>query len=128
LPSKLNGKTAHLAGTRFNEIADFGLILSELAHCQLVRRAGVEEHYHYPNAENDVSVTRYLDDDHATIWSETMASELGSDVRRPYDKFGFWSRLKHGGDFQAAHAELVSIGIGDNLYRGRESSAQGVIA
>ena len=114
---KLNGNTAHLAGSRFNELADFGHILSRLAKCQLVRSDAIAEHWHYPNSENDISVTRYLEDDHATIWSETMASELGLEVRRPYDKFGFWATLKHGGNFGAAHSELVNVGIGDNLYK-----------
>lgn len=114
---KARRDNSHLAGSRFNEVADFGLILSELAHCQLVRSVGVEEHYHYPNSENDVSVTRYIEDDHVTIWSETMAAELGFEVRRPYDKFGFWAMLKHRGDFAAARNELIEDGITDRLYR-----------
>jgi hypothetical protein len=114
---KLTSSTAHLAGSRFNEIADYGKILTEIAHCTLVRSNNLTEDYHYRDAENDVSVTLYLEDDHATIWSETMARDLGLEVRRPYDKFGFWTMVKHKGNFQSGHAELLTIGIADNLYQ-----------
>jgi hypothetical protein len=124
---KTGSSTAHLAGTRFNELADPRLILEGLAGCELVKVDREAEHYHYPNAENDLSVTRYLDDDHVTIWSETMAAELGLEVRRPYDKFGLWTALRHRGNFGAAHSELVSMGIPDNLYQPNGATVKDVI-
>jgi hypothetical protein len=118
--------TAHLAGTRLNEIADYRKMLVGLAHCTLVRANSLTEDYHYPNAENDVSVTLYLEDDHATVWSETMARDFGLEVRRPYDKFGFFAIVKHHGDFGAAHSELINSGIPDNIYQPSGLTAQDV--
>lgn len=114
---KSHASTAHLAGSRFNELVPFGKVLEAFGHCSFVRAVGIEEHWHYRNSENDVSATHYLDDDHVTIWSETMARELGLEVRRPYDKFGFWGAVKHGGNYSLAHDELVTLGIGDNIFR-----------
>ena len=103
-------RTAHLAGTRFNEQADLGEMLTVLAGCTLVRGDSREKHYHYPNAENEQSVTWYVPEDSVTVWSETMARELGLKIRRPYDAFGFLAAVKHKGSFQAAQLRRLEHG------------------
>jgi AAA domain len=114
-PVKSNGKsktsTAHLAGTRFNEKANHAYLLRKWGHCTLVRtdRSTGDEHWVYVNAENDTSATWFKADSHITVWSETMAAELGLEVRRPYDLFGFWTFTKHKGGFQAARAEAEDL-------------------
>jgi hypothetical protein len=56
-----------------------------------------------------------------------MARDLGLEVRRPYDKFGFWTMVKHKGNFQSGHAELLTIGIADNLYQPTGLTASAVL-
>ena len=118
---RTSSSTSHLAGSRFNEQTDPRLILREDLGCELVRTdPSGDEHWHYPKSENLTSCTYYVEDKHITIWSETMATTLGVEVRRPYDPFGFWVRVRYGGDFALAHAALVQNGIpdlGDSLKR-----------
>jgi hypothetical protein len=56
-----------------------------------------------------------------------MARELGLELRRPYDKFGFWGIVKHGGDYAAARAELIEDGITDRLYKPSGPSPRDVL-
>jgi hypothetical protein len=105
--------TSHLAGSRFNEATDIRQMLVNDLRCTLVRTDGEDEHYHYPKSQSETSCTYYGEDKHVTIWSETMAAELGLEVRRPYDPFGFWASVRFAGDFGLAHAVLVENGITD---------------
>jgi hypothetical protein len=105
--------TAHLAGSRFNNSVSCAIVL-ETFHLQLVRTdPNGDTHWYFPGSSNDTSCTIYAEDDHCTIWSETMASFFGMEIRRPYDAFGLWTWLKHHGDFALAHAELEQHGITD---------------
>ena len=108
----LRTNTAHLAGSRFNELVHPRLILQAYGFT-FVRTEGIQEHYHYKNASHDNSATIWLDDEHTTFWSETAAAELGVEARRPMDSYGLWTRLAHGGDFVSSHAWLVAHGIPD---------------
>jgi hypothetical protein len=106
--------TGHLAGSKMNEALDLAIILElELGCSRVGTDASGDEHWHYPKSENQTSCTVYAEDHHLTIWSETMAADLGMEVRRPYDPFGFWVRLKFEGDFAAAHTWLVDHDIKD---------------
>ena len=55
------------------------------------------------------SATYYAIDGHVTIWSNAIP---GLDTRRPYDTFGLFTLLEHGGDFTAASQALAAIGFG----------------
>jgi hypothetical protein len=108
----LHTSTAHLAGSRFNELVHPRTVLVSFGW-EKVGADGAQEHYHYPKASGQISATVYLEDQHTTIWSETAAADIGLAVRRPYDSFGLWTWLKHGGDFSVAHADLELHGITD---------------
>ena len=106
--------TSHLAGSKMNAL-DFAGILEELGCTRVSQDGAGNENWHYPRSENQTSCTVYAEDNHLTIWSETMAADLGMAVRRPYDPFGFWVFRKFDGDFTAAHTWLIEHDIGD-LY------------
>jgi hypothetical protein len=112
--------TSHLAGSRFSKTVRCEQVL-EMFHLERVRTdINGDTHWHFPGSANDTSCTVYAEDNHCTIWSETMASFFGLEIRRPYDSFGLWTWLKHGGDFAVAHADLEQHGITD-LGSGRRA-------
>lgn len=90
---------------------------------QVLTRLGFIEHHrdsdgtHYTRPGKDLrdgsSVTVYDEDGHATVWSDTVASQWpGVEVRRPYDAFGLYAAMNHGADFHAAASELEREGFG----------------
>lgn len=111
--SETRTSTAHLAGTQFSKLITARRLLESIG-CELVRTdANGDQHYHFPNASNEVSCTVYADDDHCAVWSETMRKSYGFELRTPYHSFALWAIIKYGGDFALAHAVLVEHGIPD---------------
>jgi AAA domain len=104
--------TAHLAGSRFNELVHPRMVLLSFGWTP----AGTgpnQEHYHYPNASNPISATIYLEDQHCSIWSDTAVAQTALEKNHSYDSFGLWGALKHHADWSLAHADLVNNGIPD---------------
>ena len=80
---KRRSPTTHLAGSRFNELVPAKELLLSVG-CTLAHvDANGDEHYHFPNASNDVSCTVYAEDGHCSVWSETMAAATGLELRTP---------------------------------------------
>ena len=102
-----------LPGQVFNDTHDGG---------ELLRRMGFEldhtdtqgEHYRRPGkAKGQGSSATVYTDGHTTIWSDTVTSQYPAlQVRRPYDAFGLYACVEHGGDFATAAAELERQGYG----------------
>lgn len=105
--------TAHLAGSRFNELVHPRDVLAQYGWEPAGTTGDTQEHLHWPNSKGTISATIFLEDQHTTVWSETAAADIGLVVRRPYDSFGLWTWHKHGGDFSMAHADLELHGITD---------------
>jgi P4 family phage/plasmid primase-like protien len=85
---------------------------------ELVQRAGfafdhgrVDRHYRAPHRFDEKGMTgaTVYADGHITIYSETWcAANPPFQVRTPYDYYGFYARLVHGGDFTAASRALAA--------------------
>jgi hypothetical protein len=110
--TKQRAYTGHLAGAQFNELVTCKQVALDNG-LTFVRSDPDSEHFHYPEAENDVSLTVYAEDNHATCWSDTMHARYGIPLRRPMDAFGLWTWLRHGGDFSVARAFLIKHSIPD---------------
>ena len=104
--------TAHLAGSRFNEMVHPCAVLLD-AGWEPSGTAPGQEHFHYPGASNQTSATVYLEDLHCSIWSETAVSQTALELHHSYDAYGLWTCLKFGGDFVVSHAWLVAHDIPD---------------
>ena len=105
--------TTHLAGSRFNELVHPQVILEQAGLTLRTTDAGGNEHWHHPLAGNETSCTIYAEDNHTTVWSETMGRIYGIELRRPFDPYGLWTWLVHGGNFVASHLWLVEHNIKD---------------
>lgn len=100
-------------GDAFNAVRTGGDILIR-AGWTLARRSGGEEHWTRPGKDpkDGTSATVYADG-HTTIWSDTVLGDYPAvELRRPYDPFGLYTVLFHGGDFTAASDMLVAEGYG----------------
>lgn len=74
-----------------------------------------DQHWCRPGKEarEGAGATIYAEDGHCTIWSSTAVSRWPTlAVRRPYDAFGLYTHLDHGGDWRAASDELERRGYG----------------
>ena len=110
---KKRGSTAHLAGSRFNELTNCDDIAVNEGLTLVRTDYNGDKHYHFAGASNDVSLTVYAEDNHAACWSATMNAATGMPMRRPLDAYGFWTYLRFKGDFSLSHANLVANGIPD---------------
>lgn len=104
--------TSDLPGDRYNAEHTVDELLERAGFVYShASRSGAERHYVAPHraarGERQTGATVYADDGHATIWSETFAGAHGLEVRRPYDPFGLFAHLDHGGDFSAAAQALA---------------------
>jgi hypothetical protein len=70
-----------------------------------------DQHWTRPGKDKreGTSGTLYASDGHFTCWSDSVP-EL--EVRRPYDPFGLFCNLMHGGDFRAATRAALDLGYG----------------
>lgn len=67
------------------------------------------------DSRKGTSATVYADEDgHLTVWSDAIP-EL--EVKRPYDAFGLYAALQHGGDHRAASDALEARGYGTKRRR-----------
>lgn len=74
-----------------------------------------DEHWVRPgkDAREGTSATVYRDDGHTTMWSDTVATMWPAiEVRRPYDPFGLYACIEHGGDYSQATKALRQDGYG----------------
>lgn len=79
---------------------------------------GDERWLHPWSPTSDESATVYADDGHCTVWSDTVPTKCPSIVlRRPYDPFGLYAALEHGGDHREASIELAKRGYGASRMR-----------
>jgi hypothetical protein len=102
-------------GDEFNMLRDgHGILLEHGFKPVRIDRDGTA-HYLRPGKERASEGTgaAVYADGHTTVYSET-AKELfpGLETGRPYDPFGLFAALKHGGDWQAATEELRKQGLG----------------
>jgi hypothetical protein len=101
-------------GDAFNAAVDSGHLL-EQAGFVLERDDGGDRHYVAPHHVGErapqTGATVYTDG-HTTIWSETFANQAGMQVKRPYDPFGLYTHLRHGGDWRKASDALAALGYG----------------
>ena len=102
-------------GDAYNQATDAASILLGLGWVHEHTDGSGDRHYTRPGKDprNGASATVYADDGHTTIWSDTVAAQYpGIEVRRPYDAFGLFAALFHGGDFAAATRTLSAQGYG----------------
>ena len=74
-----------------------------------------DEHWVRPGKEarEGTSATVYREDGHTTIWSSTVAAQWPAvQINRPYDPFGLYAALEHGGRFDDATRALRAAGFG----------------
>lgn len=77
---------------------------------------GNETWLHPWQPSSNCSATVYADDGHTTIWSETVPNHRPAiETKRPYDPFGLYVALIHGGDFEAAAKQLTRDGYGERI-------------
>ncbi len=70
------------------------------------------------DARQGTSATVYAEDGHCTIWSDTVPTMWPTlECRRPYDAFGLWVHMEHGGDWRKASDELAARGVGTKPKR-----------
>lgn len=101
------------AGDRFNAVTQLGGLLLD-AGCVYdhADRDGTE-HYRAPHHAHDrtTGIVVYpadaRGDEHVTVFSETFAAQHSLEPRRPYDAFGLFTHLSHGGDFARAREALA---------------------
>jgi hypothetical protein len=103
-------------GDKYNACTDAGDLL--VAHACVLNHKTVngDRHYrapHHANEPGTTGITVYADG-HTTIYSETFANEHRMETKRPYDAFGLFTHLEHGGDFTAATEALRNQGFGDD--------------
>jgi hypothetical protein len=100
-------------GDRYNATADPGRLVEQVGCVFDHGDHDGTRHYRAPHHANDrtTGITVYADR-HTTIYSETFARERGMETRRPYDAFGLYAHLQHGGDFTAA-TEAIDPGWRD---------------
>lgn len=87
-----------------------------------------DEHWVRPGKEarDGSSATVYAEDGHTTIWSSTVASQWPAvEVNRPYDPFGLYTALEHGGRFDEARRALSAAGYGTPLTNVTEVASLG---
>lgn len=102
-------------GEAFNVVADPGHLLEAAGFVLDSDNSTTgERHYRAPHHRNDRGVTgaTVYPDGHTTIWSETFAASSNVTTKRPYDAFGLYTFLQHGGNFTAASDELARQGYG----------------
>lgn len=100
-------------GDAFNAVRDGAGVLEAAGFTLEQADANGDRHYHAPGAANATGATVYAEDGHTTIWSETAAARWPTlQVRRPYDAFGLYNHLNHGGNWVAASDELARQGYG----------------
>jgi hypothetical protein len=99
-------------GDAFNAAVDSTDLLTR-AGWQHARTDGTTGDQHWTRPGKDkregTSGTLYAADGHFTCWSDSVP-EL--EVRRPYDPFGLFTNLMHGGDFRAATKAALDLGYG----------------
>jgi hypothetical protein len=79
---------------------------------------GDERWLHPWTPTSDESATVFVDDGHCTVWSDTVPVHYDAViVRRPYDPFGLFSAIFHGGDHAGASLELAKRGYGASAMR-----------
>jgi hypothetical protein len=82
------------------------------------KRNGDERWLHPWSPTSDESATVFADDGHTTIWSDTVVRMCPTlRKERPYDPFGLYTHLKHGGDWREATIELAKKGYGATTMR-----------
>jgi hypothetical protein len=106
-------------GDAFNAVRNGGDVLSQ-AGFTLTRHGGDEDHWTRPGKDpkDGTSATVYPDG-HTTLWSDTITARWAAvELRRPYDPFGLYTVLFHGGDFTVASDELAAQGYGTKAMAG----------
>lgn len=104
-------------GDAFNAVTDPGELLERAGFHFHNQTSSGDRHYrapHHPGRTETTGATTYPDR-HTTIWSETFARAHGMAVRRPYDPFGLYVHIWHGGNWSAATTELSAMGFGAPL-------------
>lgn len=101
------------AGDRFNAANDLGALLRDAGCVHDHTDRDGTEHYRAPHHAGDrtTGIVVYPADAtgsaHATVFSETFAAQHGLETRRPYDAFGLFTHLQHGGDFREARTAIA---------------------
>jgi hypothetical protein len=76
------------------------------------KRNGEQAWMHPWGPSTEESATVYPDN-HITIWSDNVPKHYPTiTVRTPYDPYGLYARIFHGGDFHEATIELAKMGYG----------------
>lgn len=104
-------------GDAYNATADPGaLLIAGGCHYDHTDPNG-DRHYRAPHRAGTTETTgaTVYTDGHTTIWSGTFARAHGLDVRRPYDAFGLYAHLHHGGDWTKASDALEGEGYGTKV-------------
>lgn len=102
-------------GDAFNAVRTGSDLLARAGFTLVRRDRNGDEHWARPGKDirQGASATVYGDDGHTTIWSDTVVATWPALVKnRPYDPFGLYACLFHGGDFPAARERLSSEGYG----------------
>lgn len=101
-------------GDAFNSVTDPGAIVEAAGGILARTDSNGDRHYRAPHRTNPTDQTgiTVYDDGHTTIYSETFAQKYGFQVRTPYDAFGLYARINHGGNIGQASAQLRKEGFG----------------
>ncbi|WP_432135172.1 hypothetical protein [Streptomyces sp. bgisy154] len=102
-------------GEDYNLRADWSDILSGIFRPIITR--GHTTYWGWADGARGVKATTGRDPEHDRLWVFTTSSEFQDGV--PYDKFGAYAHLHHGGDFKAAAANLRRQGYGSEPPRRR---------
>lgn len=100
-----------LPGNDFNYCAEWGTDVLEPHGWELVYDDGAEAKWRRPGArtrKQDAVV--YYDNDTLTVFSDN--DDIPLEARKPYNKFGAYTFLNHGGDFSASAKDLRAQGYG----------------
>ena len=103
-------------GDAFNAQRRGAELLERVGFVFARRDANGDEHFVRPGKDkrDGTSATVYADDGHTTIWSDTVLAQWPAlETQRPYDPFGLYCALFHGGDWTAATQELSRQGYGE---------------
>lgn len=102
-------------GDAFNAARSGGDILRAAGWTLTTIDRNGDQHWTRPGKDprQGTSATVYAEDGHTTIWSDTVTAQHPTlETRRPYDPFGLYTHLFHGGDWRAASITLEAQGYG----------------
>lgn len=72
-----------------------------------------DNHWNRPGAKNPSKTDAVTDtDENGVEWFSVFSTSTSFETQRPYDKYGAFTHLNHGGDFSKAASELRAKGYG----------------